>query len=91
MNNNTTIEIFYMLSEDAFVCGAYGSITIEMLTDIEKDFKDNYNDGLDQGDGTYTFKVVRDEGQFDGMGRCEIAPYWDLTLIKFEPIPKEYE
>jgi hypothetical protein len=85
-NIPTLIEIFYQQGHPAFVCGIHGSVTGGTINEIEHDFAENPDlelERLTRGDGRYLFSAEWDSGQFDNTGRCELPPYWDLTLVGF--------
>ena len=86
-NKDSVVEVFYLEGHNAFIVGANGHITIEMIKMIEKDFADNQDEGFESGEGSYLFKVTYDSGMFDKMAKCEMSPYWQLDQIDFKPIP----
>ena len=83
------IEVFYLDGDAPFVCAANGPVTGDMIGTIEQDIKDDGMDECDKGDGSYFCEAVWQEGQYGPEGRCEIAPYFELTFLRYEPVPTE--
>lgn len=68
--------------DDPFICAVNGEVTIDALAEIEEELKGEHE--FSSGPGEYTYEAAYDDGQYDDMGRCEIAPGWELTEIGFE-------
>lgn len=68
--------------DDPFICAVNGEVTVDALAEIEEELKGEHE--FSSGPGDYTYSAVWDDGQYDEMGRCELAPYWELTEIAFE-------
>ena len=83
MNEKTKIEVCYIKGQDAFICAVYGKVTIEMKHEIEQDFADNPDEGLDKGDGVYSFEAQWEPPQIGDEGRVELKGYYDLTQTGF--------
>ena len=81
-----TIEVFHQQGDPAFICGAHGSITGDMIENIEKDFADNPDEGFDRGDGIYLYVPRWESPQVGDFGRIELPGYWDLELVGFKPM-----
>ena len=91
MNYGGTIDVFHMAGEEAFVCGANGYVTTEMLLEIERDFLENPGEGFDHGDGIYTFGHRWITAQTGPEGRVEVPAYWDLTFVTHVPVSEDRE
>lgn len=68
--------------DEPFICAVNGEVTVDALAEIEEELKGEHE--FSSGPGDYTYGAVWDDGQYDEMGRCELAPYWELTEIAFE-------
>ena len=89
-NTKLLIEMYYNPGDLSFVCGANGKLTITTLKSIETDFNDNLDDSnFSEGAGYYLFTATWFEGQYDGEGRCELPPGYELTFIAFRPFAEE--
>ena len=84
-SGDTTIEVFYTKGDPAFVCGGHGWITGAMISEVEKDFQDNPDEGFENGDGIYLFAPKWEPPQYGDEGRIEVPGYWDLELVGFKP------
>lgn len=82
------IEFFYLAGgEDPFICGVNGAATTTILAEIEDEIVKDPGDLFDQGEGSYLFKACYEKGEYSPIdGRCENAPYWDLTLVSFKTL-----
>jgi hypothetical protein len=77
------IKVFHPGDEDEpFICAVNGEVTVDALAGIEEELKGEHE--FSSGPGDYTYAATYDDGQYDEMGRCELAPYWELTEIAFE-------
>lgn len=77
------IKVFHAGDDDdPFICAVNGEVTVDALAEIEEELKGEHE--FSSGPGDYTYGAVWDDGQYDEMGRCELAPYWELTEIAFE-------
>lgn len=77
------IQFFYIEREQPFICGADGHITTGMLDEIERDCLEF---GVFKDPGDYLFKVNFEPDVIGEYGRVELAGYWDMTLISFDPL-----
>ena len=68
--------------DEPFICAVNGEVTVDALAEIEEELKGEHE--FSSGPGDYTYIAVWDDGQYDEMGRCELAPYWELSEIAFE-------
>jgi len=68
--------------DEPFICAVNGEVTVDALAEIEEELKGEHE--FSSGPGEYTYSAVWDDGQYDEMGRCELAPYWELSEIAFE-------
>jgi hypothetical protein len=68
--------------DEPFICAVNGEVTVDALAEIEEELKGEHE--FSSGPGEYTYGAAYDDGQYDEMGRCELAPYWELTEIAFE-------
>lgn len=68
--------------DDPFICAINGEVTVNALAEIEEELKGEHE--FSSGPGEYTYEAAYNDGQYDDMGRCEIAPCWELTEIAFE-------
>ena len=69
----------YADGEMAFICGANGHVTIEVLENIERQCIEDYMEYFNKGNGSYIFDASFVKAH-DGM-----QAYWDLLLRYFEP------
>ncbi|MFP7606821.1 hypothetical protein [Serratia quinivorans] len=67
-----------------FICAVNGRATTNELCEIEAEVAESEYDDLKQT-GLYTFSCTYYLGQYGEYGVCEIAPGWELNLIKFTP------
>ena len=79
------IEVFYQAGNPPFICGVNGNATTSILLEIEEGLSEDEQYTFDKGDGNYLFKAVWVSVQYDGEGRCELPPYWNLDLVSFSP------
>jgi hypothetical protein len=68
--------------DEPFICAVNGEVTVDALAKIEEGLNGEHE--FSSGPGDYTYIAVYDYGQYDEMGRCELAPYWELSEIAFE-------
>ncbi|MBU0792076.1 MAG: hypothetical protein KKC55_16635 [Gammaproteobacteria bacterium] len=80
---NVLAEVFFQKGDDPFICAVRGRICVEQLEVAQRDFRENLPDELEQGDGIYTFDFFYEEGQYDELGRCEIAPGWGFDFVSY--------
>lgn len=78
------VTVFICADVDPFICEVNGKCNIDALEEIEKDINECHDD-MDEA-GNYTFECTWFPGQYDELGRCELAPGWELNQIKFEPM-----
>lgn len=77
------VKVFHPGDDDEpFICAVNGEVTVDALAGIEEELKGEHE--FSSGPGDYTYSAVWDDGQYDEMGRCELAPYWELTEIAFD-------
>lgn len=81
---NLQVTVFICADVEPFICAVNGKCTIDALEEIEKDINECHDDMVE--DGNYTFQCAWFPGQYDELGRCELAPGWELDQIKFEPM-----
>lgn len=86
---NFIAEVFYLQGDEPFICSVIGRVCAEQLALAQKDFNENQPDVLDRGTGVYKFDFFYESGQYDGYGRCEIAPGWGFDFISFEKLEEE--
>lgn len=90
MKNGIQLEVLWMGKNDVAVLFVKGPAPLTVLQDIETQLlKDADEYEMFNEHGTYQISVTRDHGEFDSLGRCEIAPYWDFDIQSFEPVPEE--
>ena len=80
------VEVHYAKGDPIFICGIHGAITEASISEIDRQLERNADDpypDFTHGDGHYLFSVTWDSGQWDELGRCELAPYWGLTFKAF--------
>ena len=79
------VQFFYIAGgEPAFICGAIGHITSELLDVLEKEVNENpLEDTFKKGEGDYLFSAKFQEEQRGDFGRVELPGYWELELIEF--------
>lgn len=77
------VTIFNQEGDEPFICAVNGKCTIQVLNDIEQEFKENYHNDCGD-DGNYTFECTWFSGQYGEYHMCELAPGWELNQIKFE-------
>lgn len=80
---NVLAEVFFQKGDEPFICAVRGRICVEQLEAAQRDFRENLPDELEQGDGIYTFDFFYEKGQYDDMGRCEIAPGWGFDFVSY--------
>lgn len=81
------VKVFHAGDDDEpFICAVNGEVTVDALAEIEEWLKGEHE--FSSGPGDYTYGAVWDDGQYDDMGRCELAPYWELTEIAFEKLER---
>lgn len=79
------IKVFFQKGDDPFICAVNGAVTVDDLAKIEEELTSEDHE-FEKGDGDYVFGSTYYSGQFDDLGRCEIAPGWELAEISFEPV-----
>jgi hypothetical protein len=84
MSGKLQVTVFFQKGDGVFICAVNGQCTIDGLQEIENDINDCHEDMVESGN--YTFACDWFPGQYDELGRCELAPGWELDQIKFEPI-----
>jgi hypothetical protein len=82
LGKSVLVEVCYSHSPndfDPFVCLFIGKCA-GVIEEIEKQLLD---DDPDDSAGAFTIRYhcVYDPGQYGDEGRCEIAPYWDMTEL----------
>jgi hypothetical protein len=78
------VQVFYQKGDDPFLVGVNGHVNSELLKSIETDAVPDAT--YDKGDGDYLFRAEYEPGQFDGEGRCELAPGYGLVFVEFKPV-----
>lgn len=81
----TLIEVFYLKDHPPIVCGIHGHYSTEMVESIEKDLSER-PEYMEEGNGTYLYAIRWEPDQVGDEGRVELLGYWDLTLVRFQPI-----
>ncbi len=84
----TKLEIFVGDREAAFVCGAWGHVTVEMLEQIERDMREDCVFYIPDDTETITVTAVWYPDEYEGHV-CINAGYWDLTLLSTKQFPEE--
>ena len=79
-DGSVVVKIFYVRGDEPFVFFINGAISIEGITEIEKECSENCSEMFEDGEGEYTFEAV-----YDG-GDEHVRPYWDLEKLAFSPI-----
>jgi len=64
-----------------FICEVHGKFTTDALKEIEEQFVEEPPDDLEYNVATVTYRCNFFTGQYDGFGRCEIAPYWEIMEV----------
>lgn len=83
------LEVLYMGKDCICVIFLRGPAPVSALQDIETQLLQDAEEYEMFGEyGTYQIKVTRDNGEYDGLGNCYNAPYWDFDIQSFEPMPE---
>nr|EHZ7762364.1 hypothetical protein [Providencia rettgeri]EIJ7165506.1 hypothetical protein [Providencia rettgeri]ELR5174838.1 hypothetical protein [Providencia rettgeri]ELR5197682.1 hypothetical protein [Providencia rettgeri] len=89
--NAIQLEVLWMGKNDIFVFFVKGRAPLDVLQEIETQLlKDANEHEMFTKHDTYQISVTRDNGEYDGLGNCCNAPYWDFDIQSFEPMPEEY-
>lgn len=86
INPKFRVSLFVMEGEDPLICAVSGPATIAILQDLESQIHSQMPSRELKEDGTYDLTVSRFEGQYGEYGRCELEPYWEWDVERFEPI-----
>lgn len=81
----TTLEICVIDRQAVFVCGAWGPITIDMLTEIEHDLREELPWELPLDTEIVKVTATRQEAMMDDSidpPRVAMPGYWDLNLLE---------
>lgn len=84
------VQFFYAgHGDEPFICGVDGHFTSDTLDEIAKDFLSEGLDSFDKGAGDYLYQVTYEPEQRGEYGMIEIAAWWDLVEVLFEPLNEE--
>lgn len=82
--NDLLVKVFLPgEGDDPFIFAVNGHVSIDGLAGIEEELTGGDHE-FSNGPGDYTYVACYDDGQYDEMGRCELRPGWELTLVSFE-------
>ena len=62
--------------EPPFISAVQGAITTDELAEVEKYLAEDRFFAAGKARGVYLCRPVYEKGQYDGEGRCELAPGW---------------
>lgn len=83
------LEVVWMGKDEVYVYFVQGPAPLDILQEIETQLLQDADEYEMFGEhGTYQIKVTRDQGEYDGLGNCYNAPYWDFVIQSFEPMPE---
>jgi len=80
----TYIEVCAIEGAPAFICGACGHVTVDMLSRIESDLAEIVEEGetYAHGEGVHTYEVTFMSAQTGEFGRVEIPEHFELEHIR---------
>lgn len=85
------LEVVWMGKDEVYVYFVQGPAPLDILQEIEAQLlQDAEEFEMFTEHGAYQISVTRDHGEYDGLGNCYNAPYWDFVIQSFEPMPEEY-